>query len=165
MEVQISIRGTESQINHLLAETNLFEILVKKGQIVVNTDGDNPEMIDAIWALSYETVHLAHIIATYGNEDTKGKYMTREALLAHKLNSKGVKFASERNLSARVGGAKKLTGRLGLPDILRSKVLSSGEKRYYLTLEALPSFEQVLVLYDERYRDWLEDKGFSYPHT
>jgi hypothetical protein len=161
MEIQIIIRGVESQINHLLAETNLFGILVKEGQIVVSTDGDNPEMMDAIWTLSYESVHLMHIIASHGIEETKGKYMTQEALLAYELNPEGEKLTGK-NLSARQGGVKRLTGRRGLPDIIRT-ITVKGEKRYYLTQEAIPSLEQNLILHDEEYRGWLDEKGFSYP--
>ncbi len=160
MEIQIRVRGTENQIKNLLAENKLLEVLVKEGKISTDTQGDNPEMLGAIWDLSWDTIHLAHIILMHGTEDTKGRYMTSDDLLAYELGPKGKKFKSERNLSARVGGAKLVSQRHNLPEILRIKWLS-GEKRYYLTQEALPSLEQIV--HEEEYREDLEDKGFFFP--
>ena len=119
-------------------------------------------MIEALWELSWETLHLAHIIFVHGTENAKGRYMSKDDLLSYQLNSKG-KTLEEGNLSARVGGAKKKAQSYKLPDFLRIKTLVSGEKRYYLTHEAVPSLEQVINLHDRPLREWYEDKGFFYP--
>jgi hypothetical protein len=163
MEMEIRIRGTESQINRLLAENKFFEALVKSAKISTDTNGDNPQMLNALWDMAWETIHLAHIIFARGTENSKGRYMAKDELLSYELNSKGDKIG-EHSLSARVGGAKKVTIRYGVPAIMKINELSSGEKLYYVTNEAIPVLEQFFEQYDEDYRrDYFEKKSYFYP--
>jgi hypothetical protein len=100
----------------------------------------------------------------HGTENTKGRYMTKKDLLDYKLTRDGDKFDGDRVLSARVGGAKKVSLRLDAPEIMKIKTaLSSGEKRYYLTPEAIPALEQLVEMYNEDYREHLDGHDFFYP--
>lgn len=164
MELEIRIRGTESQLKTFLAENKFLEAIVKAGKISMDADGDNPKMFDALWDLSWETIQLAHIIFVHGTENSRGRYMEIDDLLAYKLNSQGQSFENDRTPSARVGGAKRVMLRHGLPEVLKIKYISSSdEKRYYLTTEAIPVLEQFIQAYDEEYREYLEENGFFYP--
>jgi hypothetical protein len=164
MEIEIRIRGSESEIGNFMAENRFLEPLLKAGKISteISKGWVNPKMFDAIYELSWWTIHFAHIILIHGHEDNMGRYVTKDELLGYKLNSDGEKFESDRNPSARVGGAKRVSHRCNLPEILKIKRVS-GEKRYYLTPEAMPSLEQVINTYNNYYREFLEGEGYFYP--
>ncbi len=167
MEFEIKVRGTEQQIVNLLEKSDFFKMIVDSGQITLDQNGDNPDLLKVFEDVSWGTFHLTHLIFVHGAyKEGKGKYLTQGELLEeYSLDEDGkIFFKNDQALTAKVGGAKKVSQKYGMPEILKTRiVLSNDEKRYYLPEPAIPVLEQCLELHNDVYREWLDGKGYSYP--
>lgn len=167
--MEITIKGTQDQlrsfIKGLFSGDNGDEImarLVEAGMIKTETRPDDESIYEVFEEVSWETLHLAHLIFLDGVEDSKGRYLTFTELDTIKINKK--EKMTERGMSSRVGGAKKVSKRLGLKEpVLDIKKVPGGEKRYYLSAIALSTFEQFLTDWEDEYRKWLDEKNYFYP--
>lgn len=170
--MKITISGTQEQVTDfvkaLLSKkdaSSIFNKMIDEELLETEYEADDPAIYEVFEDIAWPTFHLAHII--YEHHTLKkidlGLGMTVEELLDHEIDDDETTL-SKRELSSRLGGAKKVTKRLGTPDVFiirRGK--KRGEKRYYLSEEVIPTFEQYLQDQDENYREYLEENDYFYP--
>lgn len=164
--MEITVKGTQEQLlaffKGLSSNENTSEILTRLAEagVLSSVKGNDSEAIyQALETLSWETIYLAHIIFLRGEEDDKGKFMSYDQLKDIPYTSEGDTM-SERSMSARVGGAKKVSKRHGLKCyLLDIKLMPGKEKRFYLSADALTTFEQFLEREKDHYKEWLDDGG------
>ncbi len=167
--MEIIIRGTHGQVAAFFRELSsgekASETLARLAEagIVSATEGRDDETIYQVFeSVSWETFHLAHLIFLHGEDDSKGRFSTLEQLEAIPLGNS--ETLTEKSMSARVGGAKKVCKRYGLKDfVLDIKMMPKGEKRYYLAADAISTFEQFLTDIGDDYKEWLEEMKYHYP--
>lgn len=167
--MEIIIKGTHGQVaaffRELCSEDKSSEILARLAEagILSTAEGKDDETIYQVFEdVSWETFHLAHLIFLQGEDDAKGRFLTLEQLEAIPLGNS--ETLTEKSMSARVGGAKKVCKRFGLKEfVLDIKMMSKGEKRYYLASDAISTVEQLLTDIDDDYKEWLEEMKFHYP--
>ena len=171
MRIKIVLEGTEKQIQNFIANVvpadsakELISKFIDHGLLEVSTEVDNPVLFDALEALSWSTFHLGVILMNKASgENEKGVYMTISELTNYKLNEDGDTL-SEREIRSRVAGARKVSERHGATDIMRIKTTKgTEEKRYYLSADVIPTFQQYLDKHRKAYEEWLEDEGYFFP--
>ena len=64
----------------------------------------------------------------------------------------------QQHASNRVGGAKKVSNRLGIEEVLFIKY-AKNQKRYYAAADAENTFLQFLKMEDKAYREFLDGEG------
>ncbi|ALC15259.1 hypothetical protein DSOUD_0467 [Desulfuromonas soudanensis] len=167
--MEIVIKGTHGQVatffKELCSGGNSSEILIRLAEAgILSTleERDDDAIYQVFEGVGWETFQLAHLLFLHGKDDAKGRFLTLEQLEAIPLGNSNALL--ERSISARVGGAKKVCKRLGLKDfILDIKMMPKGEKRYYLSSDAISTFEQFLADVNEDYKEWLEEMKYQYP--
>jgi hypothetical protein len=169
--MKITIEGTQEQLltffKALASNGNSTEILTRlaeAGVLTTEAGNDNEAIYQALEDLSWETIYLAHLIFLRGDEDAKGKFMSCDQLKNIPYTTEGDKM-SERSMSARVGGAKKVSKRHKLKNnILDIKLMPGREKRFYLSADVITTFEQYLEQENAHYKAWLESGDeYIYP--
>lgn len=167
MEIAITIKGTTQQVGNLLGDSEFFKKIIDSGQITSDQNGDNSGLLEVFDDVYWDTILLAHLIFVHGkHKEGIGIYLTQEELLEeYSLDEDGkIFFKSDQALTAKLDGAKKISQRYGMPEILKTRiVLNDDEKRYYLTEPAIPVLQQYIELNNDAYREWLDGKGYSYP--
>ncbi len=169
--MKVTIEGTQGQVATFIKELcsggNSAEIMARLAEagVLSSAEGkDNDAIYEVFDDVSWETRQLAHLILLRGEEDTKGRFLTFDQLKDIPLNETGK--MTERSMSSRVGGAKKVCKRLGVKEfVLDIKQIPQGEKRYYLSAGAISTFEQYMSDTDEVYREWLDESGYTYPNA
>jgi hypothetical protein len=163
--MKITVTGTQMELTTFLKAFNIdpqkFKALVEGGLVEKADLVDDKELYKALNDVSWDTIWLAELILEHGmkvkQEDANGVYLTTEQI--ERFGALGEKAAS-----ARVGGSKRVSSRLGLDDILLIK-MRKGEKRYYLSEATISTFKQFVENYDDDYRGYLEDNDIADPRV
>jgi len=164
--MKITLVGTQSELDKFFKGFNVdsqkFKQLVESGLVEKKISFDDKDIYMVLEGVSWETIWLAELILEHGTDegqvDPIGVYLTPKQIL---------KFGEidERAASARVGGFKKVSSRLGVEtDVLFIKVKKGG-KRYYLSDDSISTLKQFLENKDDVYREYLEEYEICDPRA
>lgn len=175
MEASLRLIGTAAEFAELathlqLGKDKIEEMIAGVAPQVVGSqgDGDNlpvadfpPDWSDVVDELSYPSFHMLHVILVNGSQT--GDDWVSVSLRDLKAFSVGNgKRLTGVEIRARNGGINKVCKRMGAPFIIHTDRTSRIDVVKALK-EVIGPFVVALEEWDEEYREWLNNTGYTFP--
>jgi len=175
MKMNIVLEGTQMEMTEIIStilqssktvnlvtsqDANLY---IKPSGSLEPDDVEERDYWDAFERVSWEIIYLAHLVLVYKEgEDSRGEYISMDKLLSIDIGN-GVNL-SQRQISARVGGAKRVTKSFNIDSMMDfARTKSSMTKRIYIFRSCIEQLHRFLEESDATYRQWMESEGLTFP--